>query len=110
MRTGADQRRIICPVLFSLYINDMPTPSRHVQLVLYTDDTANIATSSQPALLVRYLETYLSDIGRRRGEWRITCVSSSIVMLFAKTRRRISKPRVYCSSGSKSIGLKVPII
>ena len=33
------------PVLFSLHVNDMPTPSQHVELVLYADDTANIATS-----------------------------------------------------------------
>ena len=80
-------------VLFSLYVNDMPTYSRHVELVLYTEDMAILATSSQPALLVIYLGTYLSDIGRCLGEWRITYLSSSTVMLFAKTRRRISKPR-----------------
>ena len=110
MRTGVDQRGIICPFLFSLYVNEMPTPSRHVELVLYTDGTSVIATSSQPALLVNYLETYFSDTGRWLGERRITCVSSSTVMLFAKTRRRISKPRVCCSSGSKSIGSKLPVI
>jgi hypothetical protein len=71
----------------------MPKPSRHVELVLYTDDTAIIATSRQPALFVSYLETYLSDIERWLGEWRIACVSKSTVMLFAKTRRRISKPQ-----------------
>ena len=36
---------IISPVLFSLQVNDMPSPSHHVKLVLYADDTANIATS-----------------------------------------------------------------
>ena len=68
MRAGVDQRGIICPVLLSLYVNDMPTPSLHVELVLYTDSTSVIATSSQQALLVNYLETYLSDIGRWLGE------------------------------------------
>ena len=110
MRTGLDQGGIICPVLFSLYANDMPTLSSHVEFVLYTDDTAIIATSSQPALLVNYLETYLSDIGRWLGEWRITCVSSSTDMLFPKTHTRKSKPRVCCSSGSKSIGSILPVI
>jgi hypothetical protein len=40
----------------------MPWLFRHVELALYVDDTAIIATSLQPALLVIYLETYLSDL------------------------------------------------
>jgi hypothetical protein len=30
--------RNVSTVLFSLYVNDMPTPSRHVELALYADD------------------------------------------------------------------------
>ena len=57
MLAGVAQGGIISPVLFSLYVNDMPSPSRHVELALYADDTAVIATSFRPALLVKYLET-----------------------------------------------------
>jgi hypothetical protein len=38
----------------------MPTPSHHVELALYADDTTNIATFRK-ALLVSYLESYLKD-------------------------------------------------
>jgi hypothetical protein len=58
MRVGVAQGGLVSPVLFSLYVNDMLTPSRHVELALYADDTAHIATSYSPQLLVRYLETY----------------------------------------------------
>jgi len=34
MRAGVAQGGIISPVLFSLYVNDMPSPSRHVELAL----------------------------------------------------------------------------
>jgi len=44
------------PVLLTS-VNEMPTPSRHVELILYTDGTTIIATSRQPALLVNCLET-----------------------------------------------------
>jgi len=57
LRAGVDQGEIISPDLFSLYVNDMPSPSRHVELAHYADDTAIITTSRQPALLVKYLET-----------------------------------------------------
>jgi hypothetical protein len=65
------QGGIISPVLFSLYVNDMPSPSRHVELALYADGTAVIATSRQPALLVKYLEAYLSDLKRWLSECMI---------------------------------------
>ena len=73
----------------------MPSPSRHVELALYADDTAVIATSRQPALLVGYLETYLSDLERWLSKWRIAInVSKSSAMIFPKIGRRIPKPRV----------------
>jgi hypothetical protein len=34
MRAGLPQGGIISPVLFSLYVNDTPSPSRHVELAL----------------------------------------------------------------------------
>jgi hypothetical protein len=34
----------------------MPSPSHHVELALYADDTPIIATSHKPTLLVIYLE------------------------------------------------------
>ena len=43
MRAGVAQVGLISRVLFSLYVNDMPVPFRHVDLALYVDDTAIIA-------------------------------------------------------------------
>jgi hypothetical protein len=92
MRAGVAPGGIISPVLFTPYFNDMPIPSRHVQLALYADNTAVMATFRKPELLVSYLESYLSDLERWLKEWRIAIkVSKSIAMLF--TRRRIQKPR-----------------
>jgi hypothetical protein len=35
MRAGVAQGGLVSPVLFRLYVNDMPMPSRHVELALY---------------------------------------------------------------------------
>jgi hypothetical protein len=40
----------------------MPSPSHHDELALHADDTAVIATSRKPTLLVSYLETYLNEL------------------------------------------------
>jgi hypothetical protein len=59
MCAGVAQGGLISPVLFSLYVNDIPVPSRHVELAIYADNTAIIATSRKSALLIRYLELIL---------------------------------------------------
>jgi hypothetical protein len=69
MQAGVAQGGIISPVLFSLYVNDIPSPSCHIELALYANDKAVITTSHQPALLVKYLETYLSNLEQWLTEW-----------------------------------------
>ena len=94
MRAGVAQGGLISPVLFSLYVNDIPTPSRHVELALYADDTAIIATSRKPTLLVSYPESYLSNLQRWLTEWRIAInVSKSSAIIFARAGRRFIQPR-----------------
>jgi hypothetical protein len=55
MRAGVAKGGLVSPVLFSLYVNDMPSLSRQVELALYADDTALTATSCSPLLLHKYL-------------------------------------------------------
>jgi hypothetical protein len=64
------QGGIISPIPISLHV-DMPLPSRHIELYLYMDNTIVIATSHQPALLLRYLEIYLNGLEQWLREWRI---------------------------------------
>jgi hypothetical protein len=85
---------LISPVLFRLYVNDMPSPSHHVELAIYADVTAIIATSRKPTLLVSYLESYLNDLQRWLSEWRIAInISKSSAMIFARAGRRFIQPR-----------------
>ena len=100
MRAGVAQGGIFSPVLISLYVNDMPIHFQHVELSLYAYDTAVIVTSRKSALLVSYLESYLSDLEHCLRESRIAInVSKSTAMLF--TPRCI---QFYCS-GNQSCGL-----
>jgi hypothetical protein len=66
MQARVAQGGLISPVLFSLYV-DMPSPSHHVELALYAEDTAIIATSRKLKLLFSYLEAYLNDL-----QWWLT--------------------------------------
>jgi retron-type reverse transcriptase len=93
MRAGVAQGGLISPVLFSLYVNDIPSPSHHVELALYANGTAIIATSRKPTLLVSYLESYLIDLQRWLSEWIIAInVSKSTAIIFARAGRRFIQP------------------
>jgi hypothetical protein len=81
--------RVISPVHFTLYVNEMSTPSYHIKLALYADDTTIIATSSKPTLLVSHLEAQLSNLQRWLTEWRIAIkYFKSTAIIFAQAVRR----------------------
>ena len=85
MRSGVAQGAFNSPLLFSLYVNDITTLSRHVVLAVSADDTAIIATSRKPTLHVSYLESYLSNLQQCLTEWRIAInVSKSSAIIFAR--------------------------
>ena len=94
MRAGVTQGGLISPVFFSLYVKDMPKPSHLVDLALYADNTAIIATSRTPVLLVSYLQIYLSHLKRWLTEWRIAInVSKSSAIIFTRAGRRFIQSR-----------------
>jgi len=94
MRAGVAQGGLISPILFSLDVNDMHSPSHHVELAHYADNTAIVAMSRKPTLLVSYLESYLNDLQRWLSERRIAInVSKSTVIIFAHAGRRFIQPR-----------------
>jgi hypothetical protein len=61
MQAGVAQSEIFSAVLLCLYVNDVLSSYPYIGLALYADNTAVITTYRQPALFVRYLETYLCD-------------------------------------------------
>jgi hypothetical protein len=107
MRAGVNQDRLISPVLFSLYVNGIPTPSRHIELAQCTDDTAIVATARSPSLLVSYLETYLGRIEQWLRDWGSAInVSKITAVLFVKTARSIQNPEQSSFSENQYSGSK----
>jgi hypothetical protein len=93
-RSGVVHGGLIYIVLFSLYANDRPAPPSHVELALYADDTALVATFRNSSLLVSYLEIYLIRLEYWLQDCKIAInVSKSTWVLSAKTARRIQRPR-----------------
>jgi hypothetical protein len=103
MRAGVAQVGLSSPVVFSLYVNDMPVPSSHVELALYADDSAIIATSRSPALLVSYLDAYLSDLERYVRLQRLQ------EQCYALCEGRVAVPRPEHLPGTNPIGRHSPL-
>jgi len=108
MRAWVVQGGLISPDFFSLYVNEISL-SHQVELALYADYPAVIATSRKPTLLVSYLESYFYDLQRLLSEWRIAInVSKSSAMIFARAGRRFMQPRH--TSGNQSNVSKLLVI
>jgi hypothetical protein len=107
MGVGVAQGGLVSPVLFSLYVNDIPTPSLHIELAQYADYTALVATSRNPSLFVGYLEAYLGRLELWIRNWRIAIkVSKSTAVLPAKAARRVRPPRPMQFLGEPILGRK----
>jgi hypothetical protein len=90
MRAGVAQSDLTSPAQFILHVNDIPTPQHHVELAQHADDTAVIAMSRKPTLLV----SYLRNLERWLSEWRVaTYVSKSFAIIFARADRRFTQLR-----------------
>ena len=94
IRIWMAQCDLISRILVTLYVNDIPPPSHHVELVLYPNDMAIRRTFRIPMLLVSYLESHLSYLQWSLNIWSIAInVSNSTTIIFAKDGRRYNKPR-----------------
>jgi len=100
IQVWVSQRGLTSPILFSLYVNDMTTPSHHVEFSVYANEMTIIATSRSPTLLISYLESYLNDLQWWLTEWRIAINScNSTAIIFAKAWWRYVKHRPLTLSG-----------
>jgi hypothetical protein len=93
MRAGVAQGGLVSPVLFSLYVNDIPTPSRHVELAQYADDTALEATSPSSSLLSVIWRPISVDWSAGYGTGGLPSTLKKHCLLFVKAARHIQKPR-----------------
>jgi len=99
MRTAV-ARGIDPPCPFQSVRQQHAPPSHHFELALYADDTAIIATSRKPTMLVSYLESYFNDLQLCLSEWRITInVSKRTAIVFARAGRRFIQPRLVTHFG-----------
>ena len=68
-KAGVPQASNLSPLLFLIYVNDMPNPSHHQSQ--FADDAGQWAVSKNIDLVAEYLQRDLDKLARWYAKWRI---------------------------------------
>ncbi|GFY00014.1 probable RNA-directed DNA polymerase from transposon X-element [Trichonephila clavipes] len=89
IRSGHPQGSLSSPLLFTLYVNDIPqTDSSH--LAMFADDTAVISQNKRFSVVISNLQHYISLLELWLNDWKIKVnASKSACLMFT---RRLQLP------------------
>ena len=87
-KAGVPQGPNLSPLLFLIYVNDMPNPSHHqTNKSQFADDAGQWAVSKNIDLAAEYLQRDLDKLARWCAKWRIKLnPEKTKVIIFSKSR------------------------
>ncbi|GFV62654.1 probable RNA-directed DNA polymerase from transposon BS [Trichonephila clavipes] len=107
---GVTQGSLLGPILFNIYLNDIPSHPQ-TMLNLYADDTAILATFKNHKTVTSALNKHLALLETYFNQWKIKInVNKTVAVLFTKRIKPIKPPTLYStplqwSQSTKYLGL-----
>lgn len=110
LSTGVPQGSILGPLLFSLYINDLPSVCPDVYIQMYADDTVIYTHGKNTAQVAEKLSQSMAHV----SEWlNQSClqlnVNKTVSMLFSKSNIANNKADIYVTGEKiKVVRIQIP--
>ena len=88
LSVGVPQGSILGPLLFSTYINDLPTCLKHTSVTLFADDTALYCSTKSSTHLQQMLNEDLASVAEWLNDHKLTLnVAKSKFMIIGTSQR-----------------------
>ncbi|GFV04834.1 RNA-directed DNA polymerase from mobile element jockey [Trichonephila clavipes] len=95
IKSGVPQGSLLGPLLFNIYINDVPTYPQ-TSTNIYADDTAVLATYKNHNNIIRSLNSHLDLLENFLNTWKIKInVDKIIAVLFTRRKKSVTPPTLY---------------
>ncbi|GFS67365.1 RNA-directed DNA polymerase from mobile element jockey [Trichonephila clavipes] len=92
---GALQGSLLGPIIFNIYINDIPTHPQ-TSLNIYADDTAIATTLKNHKSITKHLNNHLKLLETYFNTWKIKLnVEKTVAVLFTRKRKAATPPTLY---------------
>ncbi len=96
--TGVPQGSILGPILFSLYINDLPPVCQGCEVIMYADDTVIFVKGKDHSEAASQLTKALVNVSNWLNNCHLQLNSSkTVAMFFTKAKKSYTVPDVFIS-------------
>ncbi|GBM04213.1 hypothetical protein AVEN_41029-1 [Araneus ventricosus] len=98
IRAGVVQGSKVGPILFNIFVNDIPSPRNcQTQRCLFADDIAVMSTGTSQTIM-EDLNTYLTQLGKWLIQWKIKVNTDKCQAVYFTRRRSKPNPPPYALS------------
>ena len=86
---GVPQGSILGPLLFSIYINDLPTCLKHTSVTLFADDTALYCSAKSSTELQQMLNEDLASVAEWLNDHKLTLNAAKSKFMIIRSSQRL---------------------